>query len=813
MKKALKIVGSIMLLIVVGLAVVWFGFLRPEPPPISPEDRSRLTLMPLPAELTLASGEFLLDGGLSHEFAGLSTPRLERAVRRFYARLSSETGLDFGDGEGRQLVLECDGSATDYPSLSDDESFSIEISGRKIEVRAPAETGIIYALETLLQLVEERQGQWALPRLTVRDRPRYLWRGLMVDAVRHWIPKEVILRTLDAMASVKLNVFHWHVTDYQGFRVESNVFPDLHGKGSNGDYYTQQDIREVVEYAADRGIRVVPEFDLPGHSTSWFVGYPQLASAPGPYVVDSVYDVLEPVFDPTREEVYDFLDGFFGEMATLFPDAYVHIGGDEVVATHWEENPSIRQFMAEHDLVDAHALQAHFNVRLQQLLQGHGKKMMGWDEILNPELQAEGLVVQTWRDHSLLWESARNGHQAVLSAGYYLDHKQPAEYHYNVDPAVIPGAVTIDIDSTNWRGWDCLLTMSDMEIEGAIYLFGEGEALRGITQFMGGSSGFTDAVLEGDHLVFSIGSNFGAIRFDTRIRGDSITGSAKLSFLTLQLAGKRSGGSDMEGGSSLPEFKKIQPLTSEQGANLLGGEACMWTEMVDETTMESRVWPRAAAVAEKLWSPGSLTDDVEDMYRRLFVLQDRLEVWGSKHSSYRESLLRGMVGEPYLDPLRTLVTLLQEDFYFNRMVLYEPELYATTPLNRVVDAAPPESYAAYHFGQDVDHWLAYRDEDTRGRLVGTLESWASNHERLAPAFSQSERLREVEPHSVHLSRMASLVLQALSQQTPPVEPDSTMEALFAAAGQAHGGTVLPLVTPMRRLVTEATAANANRQNP
>jgi hexosaminidase len=803
MMRVLKIVGSILAVIVVVSAVAWFGFLRPEPPPISPEDRAVLTLMPLPAALQLEDGLLVLDADVSHQFRGSSTPRLERAVRRFYSRLSTVTGVRFGNGDDPRLILEWGGRAVDYPALGDDESYSIEVSEHEMLVSAPAETGIIYGLETLLQLVREEQHQWVVPQLSLHDRPRYPWRGVLIDAGRHWIPKDVILRSLDAMASVKLNVLHWHLTEYQGFRVESKVFPALHERGSDGHYYTQDDVRDVIEYAADRGIRIVPEFDLPGHATSWFVGYPELASAPGPYVLDSVFGVLEPVMDPTKEEVYAFLDRFFGEMAGLFPEPYVHIGGDEVVGDHWEEKAQIRQFMADHDLDDAHALQTYFNIRLQRLLEQHGKRMMGWDEILHRGLPTRDVVVQTWRNHSSLWESARSGYGAVLSAGYYLDYKQPAGYHYGVDPAVIPGAVTIEIDSTDWKGWHCILTLSDMEIDGAIYLFGEGGNLRGVTQFMEGSAGFTDAVLDGDRLTFSTESNFGTVKFDARISGDSITGTARLSFFTLQLRGARSGGSDMEAGQPLPEFTRIDPLTEEQAKRLLGGEACMWTEMVDARTLESRVWPRAAAVAEKLWSPRTLTDDTGDMYRRLLVLDDRLEGLGLRHRSYRDSLLRDMASAEYLDALRTLVDLLEEDKFFNRMVLYEPELYTTTPLNRVVDAAPPESYVAYRFAQDVDSWIASRDGALRERLELVLGVWAANHEQLAPAFAQSARLQEVEPHSVHLSQLASLALEALAGRTAWLPPDSTLRALFADADSAYGGTILPVAAPIRNLVTQA----------
>lgn len=803
MKKALKIIGWILLILIAILAIAWFGFLRPKPPPISEEDRAEITVMPLPAQLKLGNGFLTLDESFVHELVGLKTPRLERAMDRFYEKLSLHTGLNLGEGDSYILTLVNTGNEMGYPSLEDDESYSLKISGNRIILQASMETGILYGLESLLQLIVQQDDQWAWPFLKMVDRPRYPWRGIMIDACRHWIPKEVILRNLDAMATLKMNVFHWHLSEYQGFRVESRKFPRLHEMGSDGDYYSQDDIRQVVEYAADRGIRVIPEFDLPGHSTSWFVGYPELASAPGPYTLDTIFGILEPVLDPTREEVYDFLDQFFGEMAELFPDEYVHIGGDEVSTAHWDQNPHIQDYMKEHDLEDAHALQAHLNIRLQQLLASHGKKMMGWDEILHPELPREDIAVQTWRDHGTLWESARMGNRAILSAGYYLDYKQSASYHYNIDPAFIPGAVDIEIDSTNWKGWDCTLEMSDMVMEGALYLFDSGAELRGIMNFMGGSMGFDEVITQGNRIAFTTKTNFGNLDFEVALEGDSLTGTAKLAMFTLELEGTRSGGTDMEGGKPLPEFRKIDPLTPGEEANLVGGEACIWSEMVDGFTIESRIWPRAAAIAEKLWSPQVLTDNVDDMYRRLMVMDDRLEKQGLKHRANSRLLTSRMVSDPYLLPLQELVSVLHEDEFFSRMSLYDPSLYTTTPLDRVVDAALPESYVVYRFGKDVEHWVESSDEEALDRITQSLETWAANHEKLAPAMEGSDYLKEVEPHSVHLSRLAQLSLEAINDPTSLSGRDAEIDTLLVRAGKTYGGTLLPLTDPVKKLVDAA----------
>jgi N-acetyl-beta-hexosaminidase len=289
--------------------------------------------------------------------------------------------------------------------LDEDESYQLQVSDQKVQLTAPTVVGALRGVETLLQLLSvDRSGSY-FPAVKVQDQPRFHWRGLLIDVGRHYQPPEVLKRNLDAMAAVKLNVFHWHLTEDQGFRVESKKFPRLHQLGSDGLYYTQDQIREIIDYARERGIRVVPEFDIPGHSTSWLVGHPELGSAPGPYTIERGAGIFEPALDPTREEVYKFLDIFLGEMASLFPDAYMHIGGDENEGKQWDRNPKIQAFMKEKGIKDNHALQAYFNTRVLKILEKHKKKMIGWDEILQPELP-KNAVIHSWRGPAALADAA-----------------------------------------------------------------------------------------------------------------------------------------------------------------------------------------------------------------------------------------------------------------------------------------------------------------------------------------------------------------------------------------------------------------------
>src|SRR5215469_17037114 len=299
--------------------------------------------MPWPESLHLASGQLPIGSSFTVRIRG-DDPRLQKVAEIFLNDLRRHTGmqpLDFnvaGGARTLQLVIHSEHPSEEVQKLGEDESYTLTVIPSGAELEASTTLGVMRGLQTFLQLVEVTPEGFAVPAVSIQDKPRFAWRGLLIDSSRHFTPVDVIKHNLDGMAAVKLNVFHWHLTDYQGFRVESKRFPKLQGMGSDGLYYTQDQVRDVVAYARDRGIRVVPEFDMPGHSTSWFVGYPELASAPGPYQIERNWGVFDPAMDPTKENTYKFLDGFIGEVAKLFPDAFFHIGGDEVNGKQWDAN-------------------------------------------------------------------------------------------------------------------------------------------------------------------------------------------------------------------------------------------------------------------------------------------------------------------------------------------------------------------------------------------------------------------------------------------------------------------------------------------
>ncbi len=655
-------------------ALVAIGF----PDHRAPADSSH-TLMPVPAGLMWREGRFRLDSLMTVEARAPGPDgRLDRALARFRSRLAARTGFGVRQGMGG-LAVTVAGLGQTVQSPDENERYVIEVAPGAASLWANTTVGALRGLETLLQLVESDSAGWYLPGVHIEDTPRFPWRGLMIDVGRHFEPVEVLKRQLDGMAAVKLNVLHWHLSEDEGFRVESKRYPLLAAKGSDGLFYTQAQIRDIVAYARDRGIRVVPEFDMPGHSTAWFVGYPSLASAPGPYAIERRFGVFEPAFDPTREATYRFLDGFVAEMAALFPDHYWHIGGDEVAPKQWRNNPRIRAFMKAKSFANNDALQAYFNRRLSEILTRHGKRMVGWDEILNPGLPSS-TVVQSWRGQASLGEGAKKGFSGILSAGWYLDHMLTAEAHYLVDP--------------------------------------------------------------------------------------------------------------------LPEN---HGLTDEQAALVLGGEACMWHEHVTQESIDSRIWPRMAAIAERLWSPREVRD-VPDMYRRLAVMRIRLEELGLGHEAHTPRMARRLAQGQNADALVAFLGLVEPVSFGERASIQKPT--QLTPLVFVVDAARPDPPAQWETRALATAALA-GDQAARARLREAFQAWPALGPAIDALTVRSPLVGDAAAAARALTRVSAIGLEALDQLNRGPAPADWIKARSAALdtlSRPQGLLRITVIPAVRQLV-------------
>ncbi len=413
---------------------------------LSANDKKEINVMPIPAKYELLDSKFKLDNNFGFTVKGNVDERLYQYATRVLRRLSGRTGLFFKQdvitkqsaNQNNLFVIDCKKSGKVV--LGENESYELKINYNIITLNAETDLGIMRGLETFLQLLTNDKDGYYFPSVNIQDNPRFKWRGLMIDVSRHFMPVDVIKRNIDALAMVKMNVLHLHLSDNQSVRVESKLFPQIQQNCTDGEYFTQEQIKDIVLYASNRGIRVIPEFDIPWHSTAWFAALPKLASAPGPYTLERNWGVFDPVFNPAIEETYDFFDKFFGEMVKLFPDEYFHIGGDEGTPKHWSENTQIQAFMKKNNIPDIQAMHNYFNLRILKILTKYNKKMVGWDEILQPGMPTN-IVIQSWRGQQSLFESAKKGYMGILSAGYYIDLIQSAEFHYLNNP--VPDSVKL----------------------------------------------------------------------------------------------------------------------------------------------------------------------------------------------------------------------------------------------------------------------------------------------------------------------------------------------------------------------------------
>lgn len=799
MKRILKIIAVVVLVLVAGAAIAYYAFLKPKDPPISAEDRAQINLMPLPESLKLEGGEFVLQSDFGFVLQGGEDQVASAAVDRFMEFVSVKSNLKFS-AEGKGLTVNFLSPTEQVQPVKADESYEILITKKGISLNAATGYGVLRGLETLKQLLRGKEKIFSWPTATIKDAPRFPWRGVMIDVCRHWIPKEVILRNLEAMASVKMNVFHWHLSEHQAFRVESKVFPKLHELGSNGEYYTQEDIREIVAFARDRGIRVIPEFDFPGHATSYLVGYPELAAMPGPYKLQENFGLAKPVMDPSKEEVYEFLDQFIGEMAALFPDTYFHMGGDEVDFSDWDLNPSIVAFKQEKGIENNHDLQAYFNQRMEKILTKYGKKMVGWEEIANPNLSKE-IVVQSWINHKSLFKNVQAGHQAILSAGYYLDYKLPASKHYELDPEVLPGAVTIEPDSLNWDHFELAIKAGESPLHADILLYGVDDELRGLFGMKGNYTVLGEVKWEGNLLDMSFVSQFGNMNASGELKGDRLLGTLGFGLISIPFEGKLKGSSKLPG-TMAPKIEKMEPLTPIQKSAILGGEAAMWTEVVSAQTLDSRIWPRTAAIAEKWWSPQELTNDTNDMYRRLEVISEDLMAMGMKHISNLIEMRNELAEGKDAAPVQILVDVLEEVKYMQRLSL---EITVSKPLHDVADAAQPESMKAIKFGWMVDEYLAdsthTKNEDL---LVRQLVEWTTNHIKFQEVATGNSRLELVLQTSEELKVLAKEASRsmALWKQKKTISNQEKNEILerIQKIDTSRGGTLLAVEPHLKKLI-------------
>lgn len=667
--------------------------------------KEQLNLMPWPQNINLNKGIFTLTKNFKVNITGDPNSRIFMGATHFLRRLDGRTGLFVEQGfvtkinefPSAELQINCQRSGV--LGLNEDENYVLEVEPNIIRINAANDLGALHALETLLQLLQNNSTDFYFPTAVISDNPRFIWRGLMIDVARHFQPVDVIKRNLDAMAAVKMNVFHWHLVDDQGWRVEVKNHPKLTELASDGDYYTQEEIRSIVEYADQRGIMVVPEIDVPGHASALLTAYPEIGSKKNNldkwtleaneqtlvnYSIERNAGVFTPTLDPSNPKTYQLLSEIFDEVCPLFSGDYFHIGGDENEGKDWDTNPKIQEFKREKKLANNHELQTYFTMQLVPMLRKHNKQLMGWEEIMTKNM-SKNAIIHSWKGineglskGSSLIVAARNGYKTVLSNGYYLDLMQNMEDHYLNDP--IP---------------------------------------------------------------------------------------------------------------------KNTVLSLEEKQRILGGEAAMWSELVTPLTIDSRIWPRTAAIAERLWSSPDITD-LNSLHKRIKGVSFHLEELGITHLKNKGVLLRNISNNQETTALKDFSNVCEPlKIYTRNSGGTEYQTYS--PFTLFADVCTSDASDAYDFNVIVDNYLVDKSSENQISLANYLRKWINMNSDLVEMSANAPLIQPLLPLSKSLSDISMQILLALEKK----KTDSSVlnNLLEECNAKNHADVELAVYASLKKMVS------------
>lgn len=622
-------------------------------------------LMPLPVSVLLNGNEVLrIEGPLKAEWQGCGDMAvLGRAAARLGSDVQRQTGLIFDPAKPIMVRATCR-SAQD--GADQGEAYRLIVAEEGVRIEADGPTGVLRAYASLRQLAGLSPAGIAIPHQTITDAPRFAWRGIMLDPARHFISVATLKRQIDAMERLKFNTLHLHLSDDQGFRVESLRYPKLN---ADGEYYRQSEIRDLVAYAADRGIRMVPEFDVPGHSRAIVTAYPEV----GTFSKTLFLGQPEVALNPASEKTYRFLERLFGEMAPLFPDPHFHIGGDEVSKTVWADAEDVKALMARENLADSKAVEAFFLRRAAGIVRRLGKTVIGWEEVAGAGLPKDS-IVQAWQTSNAMADATAKGHRTIMSAGYYLNLLMPADYHYGIDPAATAAA--------------------GLTPEHA-------KALRGLSPLL--ANFVTDALVDFPHA----------------------------------------------------------PLSAEQEKLLIGAEAPLWGEIATDELVDHHLWPRAAALAERFWSPASVTDKA-DMYRRLAVVSAQLTVSGLDDKANRQRIAARIAPDDNgaVADLLAITGPVRNMAHDHRIKAMLAGQRIVQPLNALADTAPVDSLVARRFADEAKRYVA-GERALGAPLRAQLGDWRTNETRFGAIATGNPLLEPARPTAALIAAAAATGIESL----------------------------------------------------
>lgn len=750
-----------------------------------------LAIWPPPQRLSERAGQASLDRGIYISPALSSDEKVSGQLRSFVNQLNL-LGISSSDPKGLELTIT---SHVGSEVRDKKETYDLSISESGATLSFWDYSGLQYGLNTLSQILYSSRDQAALTALDISDYPTIGKRGVFLDVVSHWFPMEVLLSVVDQIALARFNTMYLHVSDDQAYRLQSKLFDKLNTQSSRGENYSITDINKLVDYAALKGIRIVPSIDVPGHVGALVSAYPELglSDQEGRY---TGYGIQKAIINPAAKNTIPFLKNLIAEITEMFHSDEIHLGGGEVRYDLWLDNPEIIEFIEEAELTHPQQLHGLFTIQLYKMMEELDKVMILWDAAYRPEIkEGKHISYMAQDDHRSSFGIADKGHTVISGVGWSLDKERNSSKLYAVSPYVAEEYFSEGLDKSVYLRFDLTGDLAEQEVSSMLVILGEEPTnLNGYVSVTNKIYPFEGAQLNDTRLIITSDDTDEKYQAEFNLAdADDVSGVISLAGFSLQLNGKKTGGSDMTEGLELPELPETPRLARKN--NIKGGVVIVRTAWMNQSNIRNKIRNSVEAIGASMWNQQEVSHSV--------FMHDfqRYQAFSSVLSTSNESLKKYEKSSAEIEsPLPSFLSLLEEISEAKRFA-DSPSHNANSSLSGLVDAIPSESLETSRFETLVETVINQgSSENIKTEITKHLDNYIPIYRAIKSDLSQNAQLRDMEVLALSLSDLAKIAKHVMESGTLTAEESEYYRKLSANAQREINGISLGPAKPLIKLI-------------
>lgn len=744
-----------------------------------------ISLYPSPKAIDIPFDSLDISHGI-YVSPAVAKDSMTRSILQVFVDRLSVSNITTSDARGAKLT-----TAVIPNKLA--ESYNLEIRPSGIHIKAGDDRGLRYGLQTLGQILLVHSS-YKIPGYRVKDEPVYGERGLYLDAVSHWFPVASLEELINSMGIARLNKLYLQIGGDQAWRVESNTFPRLHMMSRQGEHYSVSDINHLRKWGERHGVEIIPSIDLPGKVGAMVGAYPELGFSENSKLPYTSYGIHKTIIDPLKPNTKKFISSIISELTELFDADEIHLGGVDVRYDLWLEDEEVASFMKDNEIENPSQLHGYFTIQLHEIVKDLNKKMILWDGAFRPEIQpSDHLTYMVNTNHSSLYGIANTGRDVISSINWQLDKGASSLQLYKTSLSQPTPLFTTAPDTSNFLMYSLTGEIASEQTNGVVIIYGEDpNDLDALVVFNDQLFGFEGIKLEGSIIHLRDGSSplVANIRID---ENDQLMGRLALAGLALDVSGEKVGGTDMPDGVRRPNLPSAPPL--EKSDRIIGGTAVVSTEWIDEQVLSSKIWPRAAAIGERLWA------DMSGDRKRLLDRVSSYYTYTTSLGVLNNDMITSLVEEhPDASDQSSLQIFLHtlEEVKWNKRFADNMDHDVDSALDNLADYIPVESLSTTEFGIMVDRLIQDgADEELSWDINSTLLQWIPIYSAIKGDVQKSRHLKDVEVLALSLSDLSKIASHVMASGSLDKEEEAYYERLKSNAIREIEGVYL---APARHLI-------------